>query len=239
MAATPVPANIPPQTQQPNGPLPSLANGGAASQSRLPSGTPQPNGPAVYGASQVAAQPQANGAALRQTLAPRPAVPHPQLLASLARFAREMHKHPELDRRWIFSALNRVLGLKPGFEGTGKRDLAEGLERKLTKGMEGIVARYFEARVGKEAGGRDVLHPELVALFVEFRENFQRGNAGEKEKEMGEYMMLSCFDRVVGARDSSVFDGLKEEDVLDEGAGYSYTWSFRPFFVKMGWDHGR
>ena len=144
--ATPRPANMPPPAQH-NGPSPPLANGAAATYARHPSGTPQPNGPGAgghgfYGTHSAAgaqAQ-QANGTAPRQTLAPRPAVLHPQLLASLARFAREMHKHPELDRRWIFSALNRVLGLKPApaaasAGGGGGRDLAEGLERKLVKGM--------------------------------------------------------------------------------------------------------
>lgn len=221
--ATPRPANMPPPAQETNGPSPPLANGATASQYRQPSGTPQPNGAtptssgqnAFHGTPHPASHPQTNGAALRQTLAPRPAVLHPQLLAGLARFAREMHKHPELDRRWIFSALNRVLGLKPGFEGPGGWDLADALERKLVRGMESVVERYFEARAGKEAGSREVLHPELVALFAEFRGNFQREGAG-KEKEMGEYMMLSCFDRVVGAKEESVFEGLKEEGVLED-----------------------
>lgn len=221
--STPRAATIPPAAQQNANHAQPMANGATPGYARHPSGTPQagaaapgPGTHGFYGAHpQTPGQPaQMNGApAPRQTLAPRPAVLHPRLLASLRAFAEEMHKHPELDRRWIFSAVNRVLGLQtPSSTETG---LAGGLEGKLVKGLDGMVARYFE---GKGAEKEGVLHPELVALFVEFRGNFQKGRTGEggeAEREMGGYMMLSCFGRVVGASGRSVFEGLKEEGVLD------------------------
>lgn len=222
--STPRAATIPPPAQQNANHAQPAANGATPGYTRHPSGTPQasaaaapgPSAHGFYGAhAQTPGQPvQTNGVpAPRQTLAPRPAVLHPRLLASLRAFAEEMHKHPELDRRWIFSAVNRVLGLQtPSGTETG---LAGGLEGKLVKGLDGMVARYFEGK-GTEKEG--VLHPELMALFVEFRGNFQKGKTGEQgdvEREMGGYMMLSCFGRVVGASGRSVFEGLKEEGVLD------------------------
>ncbi|SPN99551.1 uncharacterized protein DNG_02403 [Cephalotrichum gorgonifer] len=262
---TPRPAGVAPSAQQhTNGNAQAPTTGAAVNYPRHASGTPQLNGTTAtpganvhnpyYGThSQTPNQAQpANGVAFpsRQTLAPRPAVLHPKLLAQLKKFVKGLHSHAGLDRRWVFSAFNRVLGLKTQANKprpdtllhTNKGSpLAEVMNKRLVSALEGIVSRYINEHVKAKAKepasssaieGNEILHPDLVALFFELKETFQRGRTAaadgdnkedkdkererEKDKEMGEYMVLSCFDRVVGARDESIFEGLKEEGVMEE-----------------------
>src|SRR5690606_1719353 len=65
-------------------------------------------------------------------LVTRPAVLHPRMLSCIKKFVREMRKHPELDPRWIFSALNRAVGLKPRLAAAQPKSmtLAEAVERR-------------------------------------------------------------------------------------------------------------
>ncbi|PKS07520.1 hypothetical protein jhhlp_006124 [Lomentospora prolificans] len=187
----------------------------------------QPNG---IGAPAGASQTQI----ARPSILPRPALMHPQLITFIKKFAKDLCKHPELDRRWIFSAVNRALALKPRHSpGPSKTmTLNEALERKLVASVDGIVKGFFEAH---PSDYKHPIHLDVVSLLVELREVHQKragqastsgmgsgANAAqekgkeqkqEKDREMGELMVLSCFDRLVGVMDQSVFDWLKEEGV--------------------------
>jgi len=168
----------------------------------------------------------------RPSVLPRPALMHPRLITLIKNGAKEMRKHPALDRRSIFSAVNRALALKPRHSpGSSKtQPLAETIERKLVGTVDGIVKSYFEAHPSEY---KHPIHLDVVSLLVGLREILQKRvgqtstsangsmvNAGsekdkeskqEKQREMGELMVLSCFDRLVGVMDESVFDWLKEE----------------------------
>jgi len=159
---------------------------------------------------------------------------HPQLITYIKKFAQDLCKHAELDRRWIFSAINRALALKPRHTpGPSKSmSLSEALERRLVTSVDGIVKGYFEAR---PSDYKHPIHLDVVSLLAELREMHQKRTAQtpaaatggetnvgqeknkeqkqEKDREMGELMMLSCFDRLVGVMDRSVFDWIKEEGV--------------------------
>ncbi|CAI4215076.1 unnamed protein product [Parascedosporium putredinis] len=143
----------------------------------------------------LAGAPQAQ--IVRPSVLPRPALMHPQLITYIKKFAQDLCKHAELDRRWIFSAINRALALKPRHTpGPSKSmSLSEALERRLVTSR---TAQTPTAAAGSEANPGQEKNKE------------QRQ---EKDREMGELMMLSCFDRLVGVMDRSVFDWIKEEGV--------------------------